>query len=363
MIKNFTILTLFLIFVSGCFYNDPVPSDQNVWPVALPSTFEMDEELLLEMDSVISIDPNNGISSVVIIKNGHLVYEKYYHGSDRRTLFELSGVSSSIVNVALGRAIDLGLITSVTDSIYKYLPEYNQIFEDTPLKKNITFEHVMTMKSGLSWSEFSGGFDDLLSDNDKIIQSEDWVEYLLSRPLDAYPGSRFAFNSAIAILISKVIEIQYEDSFSNFLTKEAFRDLNIDHVGIEVLGDNVNTAWGVSMTTLDLAKIGSVYLENGNWFGKPFIDETYVESSKSIQTNIDYSNDFGWMWWRYAEQNMFLSFLAENDIFFAAGTSNERMYIVPHLDLVVAITGTQEGEGFALSAPYVFRGYILGSLR
>lgn len=363
MIRKCIILIFLFSVATGCFYNDPVPSDQNVWPVALPSSFEMDEALLLAMDSSITAQTNQGISSIVIIKEGHLVYEKYYHGNDRRTLFELSGVSSILTNVALGKAIDLGLVSSVEDSIFKYLPDYAQIFEDSPLKKNITFEHLMTMKSGLSWSEFSGGFDDLLSDNDKIVQSDDWVEYILSKPLEAHPGSRYSFNSAISTLLMAAIENEYQDSYKNFLVREAFKDMDIADVVIETFGENTNSAWGVSMSTLDIAKIGFLYSEKGDWFGRQLIDPSYVESSQAIQTHIDFNNDFGWMWWRYAEDSFFLSFLSENDTFFASGVANERLYVVPHLELVVAITGSEQAEGFSLSAPYAFRNYILGSLQ
>ncbi|SMD37927.1 CubicO group peptidase, beta-lactamase class C family [Reichenbachiella faecimaris] len=363
MKQSIIIVILIGLGTMGCFYNEPVPSDQNVWPVAMPSDFGMNEELLLTMDSVISISPNSGISSIVIVKEGHLVFEKYYNGTDRRSLFGLSGISSSLVNAALGRAIDLGLIASVDDSLFKYIPEYAQEFEDSPIKKNITFEHLMAMKSGLSWREFSGGFDDLLSDTDYIIQSEDWVEYLLSKPLEALPGTRYSFNSAMAMLIAAAIENVYGDSFKNFMVKEALNTIDVKDVEIERIGDNENVAWGISMTTLDLTKIGYLYLEKGDWFGRQVLDQNYVESSSAIQTHVDFNNDFGWMWWRYAEDNFFLSFLSENDTFFAGGIGNERLYIVPHLELVVAVTGVQIEGNFSLSAPLVFRDYILGSLR
>lgn len=356
------IFAFLLLLVSGCFYNDPVPVDQNVWPVAPPAKFDMNEQTLLTLDSIISVGPSSGISSIVIIKEGHLVYEKYYHGRDRSTFFGLSGVSSSIANIAVGKAIELGVIGSLDDSIYKYLPAYAQIFEDEPIKKNITFKHLMELKSGLTWSEFSGGFDELLSDNDKMVLSDDWVEYILSQPLDSYPGSRFTFNSAISIVLSAAIHQAYGKSYKIFLENEVFSDLGIGEFQIDEVGGNLNSAWGMSMRTLDVAKLGYLYLEEGDWFGRQFLEPSYVQSSSQIQTHIDFTNDFGWLWWRYADNNFFVSFLAENDVFFASGLGNERLYIVPHLDLVVAFTGTVEADVFALSSPFAFREYILGSM-
>lgn len=362
--KNVLIIGFLLsVVISGCYYDEPVPSDQNVWTVAQPSDFGLQEDVLLEMDSLINAQANEGIMSIVILKGDHLVYEKYYHGHTRRSVFELDGVSSAFANVALGRAIAMGLVQSVDDSIYKYLPEYEQEFEDFPLKKNITFEHLMAMKSGLSWNEFSSGFDGRENDLDRIVKSENWAEYIISKPIDALPGARYAYNSAIAIIISEVIENQYQGSYQNFLTQEVFPDMGIEHMEMALAGSKVNAAWGISASTLDLAKIGYLYLNKGNWFGSQLVSDAYVVASTDAQTRIDYSNDFGWMWWRYSEYNNFLNFLDQNDIYFVAGDADQRLYIIPHLEMVVAITGNNRSSDINLSAPFVLRDYILGALQ
>ena len=255
-------ISLFIGFVtSGCYYDESIPEDQNVWPVVQPTDVGMDEARLLQMDSAIIAQPGQGIESVVIIKSGSLVYEKYYFGNNRITQFELGGVSSFISNLAIGRAIDMGLINSVSDSIYKYLPAFSEEFEDFPLKKNMTFEHLMTMKSGLSWNELRGAFDGQLSDIDRMVESEDWAEFLITKPLDAVPGSRYAYNSAIPVLLAEAIEVQYGDGIHSFLLNEVFGSMNVNSFDVARVGDNANMAWGISLTTLDLAKLGYLYLE------------------------------------------------------------------------------------------------------
>ncbi|MDW3211125.1 MAG: serine hydrolase [Reichenbachiella sp.] len=359
-------LIIMIVFgwaTTSCFYDESIPSDQNVWPVLQPRELEMDEARLLEMDSVIVTQPGQGIESLVVVKSGNLIYEKYYYGNDRSTQFELGGVSSFVSNLALGRAIDMGLISSVSDSIYKYLPAFEEEFEDFPLKKNITFAHLMTMKSGLSWNELSGVFDGQLSDIDRMIESENWAEYLITKPLDALPGSRYAYNSAIPIIITEVIESQYGDGIHSFLLNEVFNSISVGSFDVARVGDNANMAWGVSLSTLDLAKLGYLYLEEGDWFGNQIVNPEYMKSSVDVQTNIDYFNDFGWMWWRYADNNGFLPFLEVNDTFFAGGIGEQRLYVVPHLELVVAITGKNERADFDLPSPLIFRDYILRSIQ
>ncbi|MEO9804868.1 MAG: serine hydrolase [Reichenbachiella sp.] len=362
MMKTTCKILAILLFNTSCFYNDSIPPDQNVWPVANPGDLNMNTEVLMAMDSAVNIHPNEGITSIVVVKEGSLVFENYYFGNDRSTLFDLSGVSSSLSNLALGRAIDMGLITSVDDSLYKYLPAFAQEFEDFPLKKNITFEHLMTMKSGLSWNEFSTAFDGQENDIDRIIQSDDWVEYLITKPIDVLPGRRFSHNSAVPVLIAAAIENQYNDGYQSFLMKEVFGTLEVNNFDIANFRGNINSAWGISMSTLDLAKVGYLYLKRGDWFGRQVINENYMTSSVDVQANIDYYNSFGWMWWRYSDNSNFLS-LSENDVFFAAGIGNQRLYVVPHLELVVAITGENEQFDFTLTAPFVLKDYILESIQ
>lgn len=355
-------MAILLLTQVGCFYNEEVPDDQNVWSVAHPETVGMNANRLLEMNAALINNPNEGINSIVIIKDGNLVFENYYFDNDRSTRFELGGVSSCISNLALGKAIEMGLIESVNDSLYKYLPDYAQEFEDFPLKKNITFAQLMTMKSGLSWNELIGVFDGVDNDVDLIQQSNDWVEYVITKPLDAFPGSRFSFNSAIAVLIAAAIENEYGDTYERFLIHEVYQHLNIKTAEMANSGGNLNPAWGISMTSLDLAKIGYFYLHQGDWFGEQLLDTDYIVSSTGTQTVVDYYNDYGWLWWRYAEGSDFLS-LSTNDTFFAAGNEGQRLYVVPHLDLVVVMTGSETPADFSLFSPFVLRDYIIDAIQ
>ncbi|MEO9967806.1 MAG: serine hydrolase [Reichenbachiella sp.] len=356
-------LLIFSLIVSGCYYYDELPPDQNVWPVAHPTSVALDADRLMSMDSVIRTNPNEAVSSIVVIKEGQLVYENYYFGTDRSTLFDLGGIGNSISNIALGRAVDMGLILSTDDSLYKYLPEYAQEFEDDPLKKGITFEHIMTMKSGLSWNEFTSIFDGQENDIDQIIRSDNWVEYLITKPVDALPGRRFSHNRANPLLIAAAIESQYGNSYKTFLQDELFQDLGVNDFQISEFNGNANNAWGISMTTLDLAKLGYLYLNEGDWFGQEIISQEYAEASVDVQSSVDYTNNFGWMWWRYADTSNFLSALSQNDAFFAAGVGEERLYVIPHLDLVVAITGKNEQVDFTVTAPFLLRNYVLDAIQ
>ena len=74
-------------------------------------------------------------------------------------------------------------------------------------------------------------------------------------------------------------------------------------------------------------------------------------------------DDFGWFWWRYANSNNFMAnVLLENDVFFSGGIGEQRLYVVPHLELVIVITGRDISRQTVISAPYLFRDNVLLSV-
>jgi CubicO group peptidase (beta-lactamase class C family) len=104
------------------------------------------------------------VHAVLVARGGKLVFERYFKGSDeingRRvesvtfdadTLHNIKSVSKSVASLALGIAIDHGLIRSVDEPIFSFFPELSDL--RTPEKERIQLSHVLTMSLGLKWVE------------------------------------------------------------------------------------------------------------------------------------------------------------------------------------------------------------------
>ena len=82
--------------------------------------------------------------AVLVARSGKLVFERYFRGSDevpgriygRRvenvtfdadTLHDMKSASKSVASLALGIAIDRGLIRSVDEPIFSFFPELSDL--------------------------------------------------------------------------------------------------------------------------------------------------------------------------------------------------------------------------------------------
>src|SRR5207244_12658271 len=101
---------------------------------------------------------------------GKLMFERYLKGSDeingRRvesvtfdadTPHNIKSVSKSVASLALGIAIDRGLIRSVDEPIFSFFPELSDL--RSPEKDRLRLSHALTMSMGLKWVEAIPGND------------------------------------------------------------------------------------------------------------------------------------------------------------------------------------------------------------
>ncbi|MHA1984381.1 MAG: serine hydrolase [Candidatus Hodarchaeales archaeon] len=92
-----------------------------------------------------------GTKSIVVIRNGYIVYEKYYSGLNS-TQHHVYSVTKSIISMLIGIALDNGFINSTEDRVLDFFPE--KTFENVDdQKERMTLYHLLTMTHGIEWEE------------------------------------------------------------------------------------------------------------------------------------------------------------------------------------------------------------------
>ncbi len=135
------------------------PADQDYWPSSgwkpsSPEEQELNSQKFSEMETYMEFNNLvNGIDSILVIRNGYLVYESYpstnYDESKRHHLYSCTKVFTSAL---IGIAIEEGLIDSVEERVIDYFPD--KTFENMDSRKqSITIKHLLTMTSGLVWTD------------------------------------------------------------------------------------------------------------------------------------------------------------------------------------------------------------------
>lgn len=203
-------------------------------------------------------------ASFLVIRNGKIVLEKYFHGATAQTSNSVHSASKTILSLAYGIALGEKKLRRLDQTLYELLPEYAAAF-DTPAKKSLTIRHLLSMEGGLRWTE-----DKSESGKDGIETKPDWLEAILSLPSDSPPGKKFHYNTGLTHLLSAALSKITGKSTCDYVSERIFKPMNIkaerwlrDPQGIFAGG------YGVNLTPRELAKFGQLMQDEGRWKGVP----------------------------------------------------------------------------------------------
>ena len=270
------------------------------------------------------------INAEVIVKDGVIVDEYYKDGYDQNSVFTLQSTSKSVTSALIGIAIDKGYIPSVNEPISTYFP---QILESgSEYKSQITIWNLLTHTTGLNASDTVNWNEWLASDN--------WVNYVLERPATSRPGTVFSYFTGNTHLLSAIIQQATGKTAYEFGEEYLFDSLDMDSVECSTDPQGISDGGnGFAMNVYDMAKFGELYLNKGNWNGEQIISEQWVKDSTTLQFDRSSgSADYGYQWWvrTFGENN--------HPAYFAQGHYGQYIFVVPDLNLVVAITSHYEGS-------------------
>ena len=270
------------------------------------------------------------INAEVIVKDGVIVDEYYKDGYDQNSVFTLQSTSKSVTSALIGIAIDKGYIPSVNEPISTYFPQI--LDSGSEYKSQITVWNLLTHTTGLNASDTANWNEWLASDN--------WVDYVLERPATSRPGTVFSYFTGNTHLLSAILQQATGKTAYEFGKEYLFDPLDMDSVQCSTDPQGISDGGnGFAMNVYDMAKLGELYLNNGNWNGEQIISEQWINDSTTLQFDRSSgSADYGYQWWvRTFGENAYPAY-------FAQGHYGQYIFVVPDLNLVVAITSHYEGS-------------------
>lgn len=271
----------------------------------------MDQIKIEGLEQKISSKYGNTIG-IVIVKDGIVSYEKYFKGCTVNSRVHVYSVTKSVISILIGIALDKGYIKNIEKKVLDYFPEYKVKRGETKIQ-NITLRNMLTMTAPYKYRFFAPYV--------KYFTSNDWVKFALD--LLGGCGKIGVFRYAPLIgpdILSGILVKATGQSVLDFAVKNLFEPLGIkvendlsfrnkkeqmafnqstdisgwvtDSMGIHAAG------WGLTLTPMDMAKIGQLYLNGGIWEGKQiisskWIEESTIEHSRWKKRNLSY----GYLWW------------------------------------------------------------------
>ena len=197
------------------------------WRTSSPQEQQLNKKILKRLFKRIRNNQISGIDSLLIVRNGYVVKEEYFHGWGPDDLHTLQSDSKSVTSLLLGIALGQGKLSSIDEPVLGFFPEYRKIGNVEERKSAMTLRDLLTMRTGLDWSEDPYEGSPLFQLNNCQC---DWLKFTLDWPMRETPGTRFEYNSGGVILLAGVIRNASGINTDTFAQRYLFDPLGITQV-------------------------------------------------------------------------------------------------------------------------------------
>lgn len=342
------------------------PALDDGWGTASAEAAGMDPARLGVLTNTIRRYPDWNIHAVLVERRGRLVYEEYFPGPDeswgrplgrvdfdRETKHDLRSVSKAVVSALVGIALASGTINSIDQPLLDFFPELSDL--STAERRRLTVRHALIMSGGLEWNE-TIPYTDPRNDEIGMIRSVDPMRYVLSRSFVAEPGAVWNYNGGLTQALGAIVQRASGQPLRDYAQAVLFEPLGITDV--EWMGNLAgvpSAASGLRLRPRDLAKIGSLYLNDGRWRDREVVPAAWVSEStrrhqalpRTMSVSAFGTHGYSYQWWHTCYRTATGTLESHT----AAGNGQQRIYVIPELDLVVTVLAGRYNDPTAQRLP------------
>ncbi|MBL7473788.1 serine hydrolase domain-containing protein [Robertkochia sediminum] len=293
IIKLF-LYALISIVIVGLIYSliPRVFNGGNTYGNGLPKSDYLKDKIENEINRYIQ-DSSSRIETVVCLKEGEIVYEF----GDTKKLINTRSIRKSIMNLLYGIAVDKGVL-----NINETLESLGIDESQTPLteqEKTATIRDLLMARSGV-----------YLPAEGEVATTRD------NRPnRDQYkPGEYFLYNNFDFNVLGAILEKKTNMSIGEFMEEYLAKPLQLqDFSSSNIVYDNPwpipnksmsdYPIYWIFMSTRDLAKVGLLVSQKGNWNGEQIVPAEWINESTQPYTKYeDYDinqnpiDAYGYLW-------------------------------------------------------------------
>jgi CubicO group peptidase (beta-lactamase class C family) len=308
----------------------------------------MDSGLLAKMLEEISADQTR-VHSLLIIRNGYLVTDAYFHPYTADTKMQIQSVTKSVVGALVGIAIKQGYIKNVDERLLSFFPD--RVYANPGGNKDsIRLRHLLSMSSGFPCQEFSDS-------GQAMEQTSGWIQFMLDMPVEAQPGKTFGYCDGNPHLLSAIIEKLTGMSAREYANRELFEPLGIPAVEAENWWTDPqgvsNGGYGLWLRPLDLAKLAFLFLHDGEWDRQQIMPAGWAAASSTPYIQKPEGSSYGYLWTVYPEAEHYA----------ALGLAGQQIHVFPAENLIVVTTAELESYAEAPEIERMLGGYILPAIK
>ncbi|MHA2068097.1 MAG: serine hydrolase domain-containing protein, partial [Candidatus Thorarchaeota archaeon] len=306
----------------------------NEWRNATPAEHGVDQSYLEAMMENIE-DQDHYIDSVIVVRDGYIIWEKYPSSFSPTLLHMIQSCTKSFTSTLIGVAIQEGFIDNVSQKMLEFFP--GRIIDNLDSRKeNITLYHMLTMSEGMHWTELEYPYDDERNTLGQMWEATDAIQHILDQPMVRDPGDEWHYNSGMSILLGAVLEEATGQDVESFAEEYLFDKIGIDNYLWHYMPRSgvLHTDGGLFLTARDMARLGYLMLNNGTWDGEQIVSEEWVAEATRAHFDTGWFYGYGYQWWT----------LPNIGVYTATGHYEQKIYIAPEHDLVVVFTANIADE-------------------
>jgi CubicO group peptidase (beta-lactamase class C family) len=262
-------------------------------PRSTPAEQQVDPAAVLAFLDALEERPDIEMHSVMVVRHGSVVAEGWWapYSADRPHL--LYSLSKSFTSTAAAFARAEGLL-DLDDTVVSHFGEFEADITD-PRSRAIKLRDVAAMASGHT--------REMLSEAAMRDPGEPIRGFLLIPP-DSDPGTVFAYSQPCTFALASVIQRKADMPLTEYLRPRLFDPLGIGPVGWQTWSSGLEQGFsGLHARTEDIAKLGQLYLQRGQWGDIQLIPEEWVAEATSIKVdtpgepNPDWRQGYGFQFW------------------------------------------------------------------
>lgn len=297
-------------------------------PSPLPETFQGRDQV---KDVTAFLEETN-TTSLLVIRDDKIEYEAYFNETGMQDQRISWSVAKSYLSTLIGVALAEGDIASLDDPVTKYAPSLAGSAYD-----GATIRNVANMASGVAFDEDYLDYD---SDINKMGR-----ELALGGSLDEFaaglteragaPGENWRYVSIDTHVLGMVLRGATGETVADYMADELWSRIGVEADAYYVT-DGEGAAFvlgGLNIRTRDYAKLGRLFLRDGDWEGEQIIPAAWTRESTAQSApppaDPDHKLGYGYQWWLPA---------GADEEFFAIGVYGQYIWVDRKANVVIVKT-------------------------
>ena len=277
-----------------------------------------------------------GTVAFVVVKDGRLLFESYWEDYSPRSLSNSFSMAKSIVSLAVGCALDEGLIRSIDQPVGDFFPEFGAYRGEA-----LTLRRLLTMSAGVDFEE---AYSSPFSPTTKLYYGDNLHAITFGMKQIETPGVHFIYQSGVTQLLAFIVEKATGERLSHYVSRKLWTPMHAEENALWSLdrADGMEKAYCCFNTNArDFARFGQLILNNGRWDGQPLVSEAYLQEAIRPDTSLvdiqhnEVNRQYGFQFWRLTYDKLPIPYMR--------GLQGQYVFAIPEKNAVIVRLGHKRG--------------------